>query len=566
MIDFYPLKAQFIPNEKIEMCVELEYDESCDEGKAFRLEVVVTHLGAIKEVLNYEIYFAVKNKRSINIDISGKYDDNEGYGIDIFVYKDQRIVAAAESSFDVVSDYRKAVRYGFLSDFYLKDIDDEEDVKNLCKLHINTVQFYDWMYRHDDLIPKESEFKDLMGRTISFNVVKQKIEMCHNYGIKAIAYGAIYAASKEFYGAHKELALYNSDDKPYDFINIFYIMNISKDSPWQSHIIEEYAKAIAIGFDGIHMDTYGFPKTAVSKMKNMDRLEYLEEEFPNLIDHAKNVLTKNKKDVSLIFNNVGNWPVNHTAASKVDCLYIEVWSPYERYHHIQQIIQEAKRSADGRPVILAAYLKPFRSEEVHRANTAALILTAVIAANGANHLLLGENKGVLTQGYYVDYSVLQEEFFIQIRKYYDFIVRYSSLFYDTSMIDVSMTHAYGDNKEYEFENGTFSPYGEPGKIWTIIRENRDRSLISLINLTNNEEDYWNVGKLDPDEVNNIIVKLGILKNVKRVFIASPDSSIKEETVKYGVVNGARGKSIIIEVPRLHLWSILFIEFNRESEI
>ncbi|MEX2461253.1 MAG: glycoside hydrolase family 66 protein [Paenibacillaceae bacterium] len=85
-------------------------------------------------------------------------------------------------------------------------------------------------------------------------------------------------------------------------------------------------------------------------------------------------------------------------------VYIEVWKPYDKYHHIQQIVFWAKYMSRGKNVILAAYLEPFKDEAQEsreRANFSALLLTAVIAANGGYHLLLGEDNAVLTQGYYV---------------------------------------------------------------------------------------------------------------------------------------------------------------------
>lgn len=80
-------------------------------------------------------------------------------------------------------------------------------------------------------------------------------------GMKTLGYGAVYAASESYYREHPEQALYTSCGEPFRFIDIFYIMNIKNDNPWHYHIIEEYAEAVKkAGFDGIHMDTYGFPR------------------------------------------------------------------------------------------------------------------------------------------------------------------------------------------------------------------------------------------------------------------------------------------------------------------
>ena len=57
-----------------------------------------------------------------------------------------------EGAFDVVPERRRVTRYGFLTDFAPDDAG-EEDLRWMCALHLNAVQFYDWMYRHDKLLP-----------------------------------------------------------------------------------------------------------------------------------------------------------------------------------------------------------------------------------------------------------------------------------------------------------------------------------------------------------------------------------------------------------------------------
>lgn len=91
------------------------------------------------------------------------------------------------------------------------------------------------MYRHNDLTPPYDVFCDIMGRTLSFEIVKEKIKLCHKHGMSAIAYGAIYAASNDFYEQHKEWAFYTSAGDPYNFIDILKIMNILTESPWHAY-------------------------------------------------------------------------------------------------------------------------------------------------------------------------------------------------------------------------------------------------------------------------------------------------------------------------------------------
>jgi len=561
IVDVYPMRAQFMSNEQIDIVVEM-YNPA-DESRCIDLEARVCHLDEMREVLKFKIELPSKVLKTFNIAVAPKDAEFEGYGIDVYAYDNEDLLQAFSSSFDVVSDWRKATRYGFLSEFYPEDKGDTEDIKNMCKLHLNLIQFYDWMYRHDELVPPVTEFTDLMGRKVSLDVVKEKIGLCHIYGMKAIAYGAVYAASFDFYNSHKDWALYDSSGRVLDFIKLFYIMNISEESPWHRHIIQQYKNAMEqVGFDGIHMDTYGFPKTAISKLNNIHKVERLQEHFPVLINNARKELEKSMKDVCLIFNNVGNWPVDAVASAMQDAVYIEVWKPYERYHHIQQLILQAKLLGNGKPVILAAYLKPFMEENsnsLERAETSALILTAAIAANGGYHLILGEKNGILSQGYYVNYSKLQDSFFRVMRNYYDFIVRYSNIFFDNALKDVSMTHTDGDNMEYVFENFPYSTYGEPGKVWVIIRESPKYKVINFLNLTGCTDDFWNKGKEEPPYVNDIHIKVQVENNVKSVFMASPDCEMgRPQWLEYSIEDGVRGKNVAVSIKPLYIWSVLVI--------
>lgn len=563
MIDVYPKRAQFMTNEAIEIVVELKNQKK--EYKNLTIDIQVMKLIEIVEKVTYNMMLLSEESKTLKIPLTSQNVDFEGYGIDLFLYADGSLIEECSSSFDVVSDWRKATRYGFLSDFNTEDKGDSEDVKSLCKFHLNLVQFYDWMYRHDDLVPTTPEFTDLMGRKLNLDVVKEKIAFCHEYGMKAIAYGAIYAASTDFYNKHTDWGFYNSSGEVYNFIEVFRIMNIAPDSPWQTHIIEEYKNAITkVGFDGIHMDTYGFPKTAVSRVKGEEKIERLDELFPILINKVRKELEQVNPDACLIFNNVGNWPVDTVALAEQNAVYVEVWEPYERYHHIQQIIQWAKVLGKGKPVILAAYLKPFMKqnvEEINEAEVSALLLTSIIAANGGYHLLLGEKDGILTQGYYVDYSRLDDAFVRRLRNYYDFIVRYSKILFDKDTRDVSMTHCSGDNQEYVFENVVYSTYGEPGKVWTIIREKPELKTISFTNLTANSEDYWNRGKREPIAQKDIIIKVQVSKVPKYVFVASPDDNFCRPVIlDYHIEDSGRGKIMTVIVPKLYVWSILVMEF------
>jgi dextranase len=161
----------------------------------------------------------------------------------------------------------------------------------------------------------------------------------------------------------------------------------------------------------------------------------------------------------------------------------------------------------------------------------------------------------------LSHSRLDYTFVRSLRNYYDFIVRYSKILFDKDLRDVSMIHCSGDNQEYIFENLVYSTYGEPGKVWTIIREKDELKIISLTNLTNNSEDLWNRGKQIPYSQKDIIVKVQILKVPKYVYTVSPDKNFcRPIMLKYKIEDSNRGRIMTVIVPEVHIWSILVMEF------
>lgn len=321
-----------------------------------------------------------------------------------------------------------------------------------------------------------------------------------------------------------------------------------------------------MGFDGIHMDTYGFPKTAYSHLNIQPELIRLDEEFPSLIEQTRKELSADGKDPYLIFNNVGNWPVYSTAAAAQDVVYIEVWPPYERYGQIAQLVYEARIFADNeKPIILAAYLNPFREEERERAMVAARLLTAAIISNGAYHLLLGECRAVLTQGYYSDYTKLENEEADVLRKYYDFMIRYLNLFYDAELKNVSMTHLGWDNCEYQCLSHPVSTYGEAGKMWVILREKETRKCLFHVNLSGCTDDYWNKGKQEPVPQREVCWRVQVDSPVKGIYMASPeeDTAFSKE-LPYQYIDSDKGRFVNFTVPEIRIWTIVWMDLQEPS--
>ncbi|MHB8127717.1 MAG: glycoside hydrolase family 66 protein [Mobilitalea sp.] len=556
IIDAFPNKAQYHRNDGIMIHIMIENRKDFTIKERLDLVVYQYQRAIINEIR--DIAF-VPGINKIEISFMVPEAELQGYGVDIELAEEH-----LGTAFDVVADWSQRPRYGFLSDFYKEDEDDCEDITSMLKYHINIVQFYDWMYKHEDLIPKEDYYVDLLERKLSRKAVIQKIIGCHDVGIKALAYGAIYATSKGFYETHKDWALYTNNEQPQNLGDWFFIMNISEESPWREHIINEFKKAIDFfDFDGIHMDTYGFPKIAYSNLGGVRKIERLNEQFPSLIEESKKALLTVKEDVSITFNAVSNWAIEEIATSEQDAVYIEVWDPQDRYFHLYQLVSRAKELSH-KQVILAAYLKSYAHKEEYnneQCHVGLLLTSATIFASGGFHFALGEKNGILPDPYYVKYEALESNDIREIRNYYDFIVRYGNLLFDLECIDNSMTHGNGGNTEYVFSNGKFSSYPQPDKVWTLIKSQQGFKIIHLINYTGIKSDIWNEGKEQrPEQLNDILIRTLVEEKVLGVYLASPDThNGRTRELFYETYNTDRGEAIQFLIPELKVWSMIYIE-------
>jgi dextranase len=540
--DLYPVKGQYAPGEPVALILETPPDY------ADTVQVSCWHLVQCVYESSYPITGMITE-----ITLHGFSQNFLGLGIEAKLIKDGTLQTTLSTAADV-SKPGHVVRYGFLSSFVEEDMEDR-DAASMAKYHINLVQFYDWSYRHDHLVAETDEYRDMMGKRNFLPCVRYKIEACHRHGMGAMAYGAVYAASREFWEAHRDWGLYTLPGKPLVFIDTFYFMNIGRACPWHDHIIRQYGEAIGkVGFDGIHMDTYGYPKIALDASGEVCDLK---EQLPELIEDTGNQLAANGLKPRLIFNNVGAWPVEATMHTHQEAVYMEVWPPYERLYHLKELILKALPA--GKPVVLAAYLVPFRLEKKERALYCALIASFVIAANGATQIFLGEENGVLTQGYYADHSILTPWQIRRIRDYQDFFVRYQELLFNRELKDVTMTHCCWDNMEYLCDT-PFSAYGEPDKLWLMIRESTDTKLVAMVNLCGNSEDYWNRGKEKPTTLYGITFHILIIGNVQHVFYAAPDLNRGNAvSLPFAVKESDRGHVLTVTVPSLEIGGLLWFQ-------
>lgn len=489
------------------------------------------------------------------------------YGLAITLEMPSGEELSAETAFDVAEHLREAPRYGFLSDFAPEELGKLEDVEFLNKHHINLVQFYDWMYRHDRLLADTDEFVDPLGRRISFRVVREKIAALRERGIASMAYAAVYGSLPDYAAEHPEELLYQNDGRPHTLGNYFHIMDISEDSAWTDHIIREFGQAIdAFGFDGLQLDQYGFPKRAIRKRGGRTEFVSLKELYLRFINLTRERLGD---DVVLIYNNVSNYPTHTTASSGLDAMYIEVWDPESRFRDMKKVIDNARRWS-GKQVVIAAYLPAFHPEhpaEPAEAEAGAVLAMATIFASGGYHILLGEERTLLADSYFPKYGAIGERFGETMRCYYDFIVMYRNLLFDLEFDDVSMTFTGGINSDVVFakEGIVLEPSGDKDTVWTFVKEKPGWIVLQAINLVGIDNDYWKKPKSQaPTPVENIEIKVETCESIEGIWWATPDGgTILPKPLAYDQEprGGEFGIYARFTLPRLDCWSLVYIKLR-----
>jgi dextranase len=555
--DVMPGKATYRPGEAATITVTVDNNS----GKALRglLVLELLHLADAVGKLEQSVELEANSTGDFIFSMTPPGTPLRGYGLDATLYgRDGEALGQASGALDVLERWSQAPRYGFLSDFGPDQVAGmEARCRSLVRYHLNVVQFYDWMWRHYRLLPPEEEFTDALGRNLSLRTVRAGIRGVQTGGGAAMAYGAVYGAEPEYADRHTELRLYDEAGVPISLAELFYIMNIAPDSPWVDLMVAEFAEAVReLGFDGIHLDQYGFPKTAYTAV---GKLVDLSLHFPALIDRARAAVVAERAGAGVIFNAVENWPIETVAATSQDAVYIEVWPPYVTYNDLRELIREGKRLGKDKQVILAAYLSPFldaSGETMAGAEAAALLATAAISASGGFHLLLGEQDGVLCDPYYPKYATMRPDFATRMRAYYDFLVRYEELFIAPDVEDwqVALGWEAGDDRSIEITSMPgmqLSGEAVPGTMWVITRSKPGYRIAHLINLSNQDDVLWNAPHSTTEPVGSFELRIEDLPPVKEVLFLTPErqrASALEWT--------QRERCVQIQLPNCDVWAVV----------
>jgi dextranase len=516
MTELIPTKATFAPGEPL----EVEVRGTADTVSLWQLERKVAEVEPVDGMARFAA------------------QPEGGYGVE---------GGGATSALDVLADPLSRARYGFVARY---DAGREVDgvIDNVRRLHLNAVQFYDWMYRHASLVPPQDDFEDALGQTISLDTVRRLASAIGEAGSSPMAYAAVYAVGKEAWAEWEAEGLYRADGTPWMLGDFLWNVDPSAER-WVSHFVEDLRAALdAVEFQGFHLDQYGAPKRALRK--DGSEVE-LEDAFPALLER----LAADVPEARMIFNNVNDFPTWTTARATQSAIYIEVWAPSVRLRHLADIVTKARSYAPDKAVILAAYLSSYRGDEA-AASAAERLQHAVVFSHGGTVLLHGEESNVLTEAYYVSNQQVSAESNDVARRCYDFAVRYGDLLFDREAVDVTHTHLAGENLEVRVDAPVrVSIDCEPGALWARVIRTKLGLLVSLIDLSAQEDDLWDGPKRPSAPLSGVRIAVERVRpDAPRFDFAEPDDApgLARLDVAFD------GRHDIVELPAFAPWALVLI--------
>jgi dextranase len=525
LLDLYPEHGAYFPGQPVKLILELE---STIERSA-TLQLTITKGVRVIDDLVKKVALST-GLNWIDWKWNPPLEAPCGYGAEMEIVpiqkEEPRQAHGIETAFDVLPDWTVFPRYGFLCDFSPDRTDAAETLQALSKYHINGIQFYDWQYRHDHLVPDEDQYVDPLGRLLSLKTIRYLIDQTHSHGMAAMPYLAVYAASVAFWRKHPDWALYDYAGKPIAFGEDFLgLMNPTPGMLWQRHLLDECSRVLAsLSFDGLHVDQYGEPKIAFDASGR-------QVDLPDAFEHFVQAVAKEHPGKPVLFNAVGNWPIENLAKSPTAFNYIEIWPPDTSYLDLVRIVRNARRLSGEKPVVVALYIPAERVTNIRLAN-------ALIHSAGGSRIQLGENERLLSDPYFPKHAPLSEDLRMSLRRSADFVVRYSDWFGpsipETSGIACRV----------------------PAGVETFIRQTGQGWCVNLVNLVNMQASHWNEDHTAPQPLFDFGVELDLPCEIQHISKASSDGdSLKARQVEFTQRSG----SVQVKIARLDFWNVLFLE-------
>lgn len=502
--------------------------------------------------------------------------DYKGYLAQVYTVDGDKITILGTIGIDVSSDWGRYPRYGFVSHFG----DDKtpgqvsKEVAKINRLHLNGVQFYDWMYKHN--VPYYSagdEYEDISNRKIKNSVIRDYISKFHGVGAKCMFYDLAYGSfdDGEQDGVDKKWGWYDYfpiNDQKTDF-RLKQRAHELRHIPWKSDIMlqnpgnynwQQYMAYQAyhvynnLDFDGFHIDQLG--KQGDDYYDYQGNRINIEEGIGSFIKAMK----ESRPEKDLVMNSVSNYARRQIVGSgAVKFAYNEVWwGSEEDYPEFYRIIKANKEESgnENMATVFAAYVNHEYPKGRKKFNDPSVLLTdAVIFALGGSHLELSGTH-MLNNPYFPNDSLsMSTNLESKMINYYDFLVAYENYLRDGGLqFNAELTTPNYRVKAWEPVPGAIVTYS--------IRNHEGNNVINLLNFTQMTDLNWRDSqcKMKPaGNIDNQVFTILDYEKVTKVWVASPDY-MHGAPIELKFTH--KDNKLCFVVPSLKYWTMLVVEHGK----
>jgi dextranase len=434
-------------------------------------------------------------------------------------------------------------------------------------LRSTVVQVYDWMASYTEPLGPASGWKDPSNRTVSFEALRTLASGLRQQGAVTHAYAPVYAVGNVFAAEHPEMLMYSADGRAIRFLDQIVLANPGN-VDWQQHFVATYgAAADAVGFDGFHIDTYGYPRIAQDMNGHAIDLRVAYESFLEFLRVAR------PSDL-ISFNQVNGVPSAARICPAPSFRYCEIWPPNTEWRHFEGLLDRSSGSAgmlnlSTRDSLMRGSLACYPPVWGVTDSTSAIegparktalrtdvTTDAIITLLGASALIFGDQTAVLCDPYYPKRVRLRNAEADTVLAWRRFGLRCRDLFLEGE--DTSWYEIDDENGSVAVESlAPVRPEPLGGAIFARVVQSKGLIAVGVIDLTGSANGRWS----EPTEKGNILsVTVRILLDdltgwcVEAAVLGAQDERFT--SIHSSEVSHRQGRALEVELPLVGGWSVL----------
>jgi dextranase len=440
-------------------------------------------------------------------------------------------------------------------------------------LRSTVVQVYDWMASYTEPLGPSSGWKDPSNRTVSFEALRTLASGLKSQGAVTHAYAPVYAVDNVFAAEHPEMLMYSADGQAIRFLDQIVLANPGNPE-WQHHFAATYGEAAdAVGFDGFHIDTYGYPRIAHDVNGQVIDLRVAYESFLDFLRGAR--------PADLIsFNQVNGVPSAAQICPTPSFRYCEIWPPNTEWRHFEGLLDRSSGTAgllepSTRDSLmrgsLACYppvwgVSDFTDAIEGPAREASLrtdvVTEAIVTLLGASALIFGDQMAVLCDPYYPKRVRLSDSEVDTVLAWRRFGLRCRDLFLEGE--DTSWYEIGDENGSVLIESSVpVSPEPLGGSIFARVVQLEGLISVGVVDLTGSPNGRWSeptgrgratgvIVRVLVDDPTNWRVEAAVLGALDEHFSSIPSQAVPHR----------QGRALEVELPLVEGWSVLRLKDQR----